>query len=366
MKNQILTVSFMMAAIISASGQVKEETKKTATFNKQDYSKNIVSKSEASEQLFLFAHPLTAHNSNNRFKVSEVQDKRIMLLNAYNFDFGYTSPSSNYVGHLNIFSPSLTDKRWGFNTGIMKISYNQKDSDNVYRNFRENVFINPFDELKDSIRYLRQINSYKSETQNTIWSFYIQGLKEFTEKSADNHIYWHFHMELLASKLVSTLSVKNISTDTALFTMPVPNGFVIRNNISSEIESSRNTLSGYFGAGLTFNLQPWEGGSFFFQPTIGFTTNKPSVNSIDLSSTTILPAGIGRPRTSTVFGKTWNPFYLVRASYTHVVNKDSSNSSTLVFGVDIRGLFPYYAPQYAAYVGLNVGVDSILELVKGK
>lgn len=162
------------------------------------------------------------------------------------------------------------------------------------------------------------------------------------------------------------LSVKNVATDTALFTLPASNGFVIRDNISSEIKNSRNTLSGYFGAGLTFDLQPWEGGSFFFQPTIGFTTNKPSINSIDLSSTTLLPAGIGQPKRSPVFGKTWNPFYLVRASYTHIVNKDSEKSSTLVLGIDIRGLFPYYAPQYAAYIGLNVGVDSVLELVKGK
>lgn len=364
MKNKILTVSFLVAAITIATAQKKYGVQQTASITVQEYTKNETSKVESPDQLFLFSRPLPVKNSKS-FNVSEVQNRRIMLLNAYNFDFGNTSPTSNYVGHLNIFSPSLA-KRWGFNTGIMKISYNQKDSDNVYRSFRENVFINPFDELKDSIRYLRQINSYKSETQNTVWSFYIQGMKELTNTSAKNHIYLHFHMELLASKLTSTLSVKNILTDTTLFTMPAPMDFVIRSNINSEIKSSRNILSGYFGVGATFDLQPWEGGSFFFQPTVGFTTNKPSVNSIDLGSTIMLPRGIGQPKQSTVFGKTWNPFYLIRASYTHVVNKDSSNSSTLVFGMDIRGLFPYYAPQYAAYVGLNVGVDSILELVKGK
>lgn len=33
--------------------------------------------------------------------------------------------------------------------------------------------------------------------------------------------------------------------------------------------------------------------------------------------------------------------------------------------MDIRGLFPFYAPQYAAYIGLNVGLDSILDLIGG-
>lgn len=188
MKNQLLTLSFLLATVINASGQAKEELQKTASLKMQAYTKNEISKKGTLEQS-LFFNTLLSVNSKKKFDVSKVQDKRIMLLNAYNFDFGNTSPSSNYVGHLNLFCPSITAKGWGFNTGIMKISYNQKDSDNVYRNFRENVFINPFDELKDSIRYLRQINSYKSETQNTIWSFYIQGMKELTKTSSSNHIY---------------------------------------------------------------------------------------------------------------------------------------------------------------------------------
>lgn len=188
MKNKILTLSFFIATIMNVSGQKKAQLLEATSAEIQDYAVNTLSKTEAIEQPLLLAHSLLPLKSNKSFKVSEVQNKRIMFLNAYNFDFGNTSPSSNYVGHLNLFCPSITKTGWGFNTGIMKINYNQKDSDNVYRNFRENVFINPFDELKDSIRYLRQINSFKSETQNTLWSFYIQGMKELTNVSAKNRV----------------------------------------------------------------------------------------------------------------------------------------------------------------------------------
>jgi hypothetical protein len=311
--------------------------------------------------------------------INKIQDNRIMFLNAYNFDFGNTSVSSNYVGHLNLFSPSLNKKDketeseitmnderwgWGFNTGILKINYNQKDSSNTFKNFKENVFINPFDELKDSIKYLKQVNNYKVETKNTVWSFYVQPTFELTKASNMQHIYIHGHAELLAIHWSSSTSIVNVKQDTGLYTKAAYPNFVIRSRLSDQISSSSNTLSGYFGAGVTFDLKPWSKGSFFFQPTLGFTTNKPSSSSTDIA--TSIQLGSRDPKASSVLGKTWNSFYLVRAYYTHAISKTPErDGSTIVIAMDIRGFFPVYAPQYAAYIGLNVGLDSILDLIKG-
>lgn len=314
--------------------------------------------------------------------ISKIQDDRIMFLNAYNFDFGNTSLASNYVGHINLFSPSLSKQEtsesrekikmkqerfgWGFNTGILKINYNQKDSSNRFQNYRENVFISPFDELKDGTKFLRQINNFKVETKTTVWSFYVQPTFELTKASGSQHIYAHFHSELLAAKWSSTTNIINVqeSKDTGVYTQSAYPDIVIRSRISSEVSNSSNTLSGYFGVGFTFDLKPWERGSFFFQPTIGYTTNKPGASSTDISNSIRLGAGV---RSGSVFGKTWNSFYLVRAYYTHSIAKTTSDKgATIVLGVDVRGLFPLYAPQYAAYIGLNVGFDSILDLVQGK
>ena len=317
----------------------------------------------------------TDESETNKEGVSKIQDDRIMLLNAYNFDFGSTSLSSNYVGHLNLFSPSLSKKRgnkmqeerfgWGFNTGILKINYSQKDSSNTFQNFKENVFVSPFDELKDGLKYLKQINNYKVETKNTVWSFYVQPTLEFTRATAKNHIYAHLHAELLASRWSSTTKINTVKEDTSVFNNPIPVGFAIRSRLSEEVTTSSNVVAGYFGTGITFDLSPWNGGSFFFQPTVGFTTNKPSLSSTAISNNIRVSATGLKP--GIVYTKRWNSFYLVRAYYTHSISKTpEKEGSTIVLGMDIRGFFPDYPPQYAAYIGLNVGLDSVLELIKGK
>lgn len=291
--------------------------------------------------------------------VSKIQNNRIMFLNAYNFDFGSTALSSNYVGHLNLFAPTLEkdDKsrtKWGFNTGIMKISYGQKDTSQT-REFliEENIYANPFDTLGEGVKYLRQINGYKTEKKNTIWSFYVQPVFELTSATRQ-HIYVHAHLELLASKWSSTTTISNKFQDTALYSVSNKN-LVIRRATTNSSTYTINSLSGYFGAGFTFDLRPWTGGGFFFQPTVGFTSNSPSPSSVDINTSVRFGSN---PRSGST--RNWNSFYLVRAYYTHVINE-----ATIIVGTDIRGLLPLYAPQYAAYVGLNLPIDSILGLIGG-
>lgn len=112
-------------------------------------------------------------------------------------------------------------------------------------------------------------------------------------------------------------------------------------------------MSGYFGAGLTYDLQHWKGGRFFIQPTLGFNTSSVLINSVienNKITATKQPELI-----NCVEG-----FYLVRAFYQHV----ATGSATLIIGLDIRGRLPIYSPNYAAYAGINLSIDKITELFK--
>lgn len=293
-------------------------------------------------------------------KTGDLSDRnRIMLLNAYNFDFGSTSLKSNYVGHLNFFAPHLgKNSRWGFNSGIMKINYGLKDSTSTgFTSAPENILLSPFDSIKPGLKYLREINSYKTEKSNVVWSFYVQPTFEILRKSKtkNQRIYLHLHMELLASKWMATTSITNLKRDTSILP-PNFTASVFRNNLTSTNTYTINSLSGYFGAGFTFDLIPWKDGGFFFQPTLGVTSNAPSLSSVDIAT------GLGPNSFNRESPRTWRGFYLVRANYRHLLSKDA----TVVIGMDIRGLLPLYNPQYAAFVGLNLGLDSILSLIGGE
>lgn len=289
--------------------------------------------------------------------LSEKRAKRLMFLNAYNFDFGATSLSSNYVGNLNLFAPTL-EGRWGFNTGIIKINYGQNDTTVQERQVIENILLSPFEQISSGGKYLKQLNSYKTTRRNTVWSFYVQPIYKIGENSDEkryqNNIYIHGHVELLAAKWTSKTTITNMKQDTAIYT-PAP-GFVAKSLLSSTSSYSHNALSGYFGAGLTFDLNPWEGGGFFFQPTVGITSNHPQPSSVDINNP-VFPTG-GKDYKE----EKWHSFYLIRAYYNHKLGENS----TVVIGVDIRGLFPLYEPLYAAYAGVNISLEKALKVITGE
>jgi hypothetical protein len=280
------------------------------------------------------------------------QKGSMMYLNAFNFDFGNTGSQSNYVGHLNVYRPDL-QSRWGVNAGIMKVNYTQDDSTINERHVIENVLINPYEELKDNSKYLKQINSYKTKRTNTVWSLYVQPLYRLTNPDIKSAVYAHGHLELLPTKWSSKTTITNIRQDTATY-LPSPS-FVARTILSTTSSYTINGVYGYFGFGFTFDLQLWEKAKFFIQPTIGTTSNFPQPASIDINSSTF-------PDHKNPERDKWSSFYLVRAYFTQEIN----DNSKIVIGTDIRGMFPLYAPLYAAYVGLNLSLDKVLELIKGK
>jgi len=281
----------------------------------------------------------------------DVVSNQIMFLNGYNFDFS-GQLASNYVGHLNLYSPQPIKKgmvRWiGFNAGIMKLNYNNNDTvQNMI--VRENVSIDPLQTPVNGTKYLKQFNSYTTQIKQTGWSYYIQPLFQLTNLKSPQKIFLHGHLELFTNKFQVTTTISNLRQDSAIFDTSKP--VVLRGNLGGNQSVLKNNfIDGYFGGGVTFDLQPYKSAEFFFQPTIGWTTGIPSLSPL---RTTDYNARIIN---STRKG---SGFYLIRSYYIQKL----TGASTLTIGVDIRGYLPTYSPQTAVYMGVNINTTDILALV---
>jgi hypothetical protein len=232
--------------------------------------------------------------------------------------------------------------------------------------------MHPLDSIKQGSKYLRQFNKYITTRSNFTWSFYAQPLiriiswpskKNKKNSIAPNGVYFHGHLELLVNKTNVTTNVTTMQQDTAL--VDTTKGLTYINYQPNPLIFDKTFLNGYFGVGLTFNVDPFGNGNsrFFFQPTIGVTTNYPSWASQDISSTVvnIVPTRSGKlvPGYTTV-SSGW--FYLIRAEFSQKL----SNNSQIIIGTDIRGLLPRYAPLFAAYVGLNINLDALAGIFSDK
>jgi|GEM_PF-3064499 len=277
------------------------------------------------------------------------------FLNAYNFDFGNTVVNSKYVGQVGFFKRdafTAFGKNIGVIAGVMKINYGVPngfggDSTLISNTVIQKFKINPFDGLDATSigkPYLNQYNKYITAYKtNSAWSFYVQPTIELTNNS-HSHIYAHMHAELLVNNYSSQTIKKTIRQDTAIFKnedigKPMPYSLTDTTTYIS------NSVGGYFGIGLTFDIALWKNGRFFFQPTIGRST-------------------IGDPLIGYApqAGGSWKGFYLIRSNF----NQSISQNSMLILGIDIRGMLPKYAPRYAAYIGLSLGLDNLLNLINGK
>ena len=278
--------------------------------------------------------------------VRKTTEDRVMFLNGANFDFS-GKLAANYVGHFNILAPDIDkSERWGFNTGIMRLNYFNVDTLRE-RTTIENVLLDPlYPELKTGDRYLRQLSKYSTVVKNSVWCFYVQPMYRLTEKSGRSAIYAHAHAELLAKKFSAVTKIKMMKQDT--LTVGTDENLVARADVGEEYTYSSTSLDGYFGLGLTFDLVSGEKSSFFFQPTFGVTTDNP----IEVNGAVLATRSYSRA------DDPMRGFYLVRAYYTHVV----SDNATLNIGTDIRGILPKFDPLYAAYIGVNVNMEGVLNL----
>lgn len=278
---------------------------------------------------------------------------QLTFLTAYNFDF-FGKLNSNYVGVFNVYltgrdrirkNRSEGRNHWGLNAGMMKINYGLGDHDITSRNLFQNVKISPLDSASPGGRYLRQYNKHSTSTTNSSWSWYAEPLlllNPDTYEKAGAKIFLHGHLGFFKSTLRRNTKIENLAADTGI--IPTT-GLSLIPMIEHETTSDSIFSGGYFGLGFTFDIRVNKGKSnLFLQSTAGYTTNHPSPASVPGWN------GSGNSRY----------FYLVKANFSHNLGA----SSQVIVGQDIRGFWPSYNPLSATYIGLNLKVEKIFDLLK--
>jgi hypothetical protein len=354
MRTLILGIVIQLVVNFSLFGQDKKSTEKST--------------SNSTGQL---TNPSTTTTTNQTETEKEfIHD--ITFLNAANFDFTGTKNVS-YLGKLSFNALSLSKSRWGFIGGIQRINFTFRDSTRSGF-YKENRCIKPLDERKMGLKYLREYNKYENKLSNTAWSFYFQPtLRVLTQNSSIDAngqkrygMFVHIHTELLVNKTNVVTTVSNLQRDTLVYDLTKPLGPIYYFN-SNPIIRNNTILSGYFGTGITLNLDPFgnKKSEFFFQTTLGWTTNSLSWISQDIEiGINPDPKNPNNPLPVTPFGdgdSNSEGFYLFRSEFKHLFNSNVQ----LVIGTEIRGILPIYAPTYAAYTGLNLSLEKIADIFKG-
>lgn len=301
----------------------------------------------------------------------------ITILTAANFDFT-NKVSASYLGLFNIFAPSALGSEGGVIAGIERISYstaslNNNDSSVTY--FSTRNLINPLlrftytmgphkgmDSIPPGTSYHKQFYQYTYSNENVVWSFYVEPtilIHKFSYQDPQTGVFVHTHFEFLVNEWTRTTNFTTLN-DTILKVNaadpPLTNNVYVP--VAKTLNSNFNFMSGYFGAGFTLFLRPFPTDSLthlLFQPTFGIAIYSPNFD--ELYSSTAVPAPNGQ-LPITPYNTKAKAFYLMRASFL----RDLTSNSQLVVGFTIRGLLPTKYPQYAAYIGLNIGLTALTNL----
>lgn len=301
-------------------------------------------------------------------------------LNAVNFDFS-NSKGGNYVGHLNVWNYDAVNNetttttralklkkdggdyknnwRIGYNCGIMKTDYASKGPLDTSYDYDEKVLMHPLDEIKVGNQYFKQYNKLTNESRNVTWSAYIQPTLSLYYKP-NIKVLLNGHVELFVDEWTTTTTIKNYQqeafdiTDENIDTLKSP-GNVNRVNkfegslsdpFISTVRSQKTTLN--FGMGVTFDMKIPGIGSLFVQPTVYVAT-------LDSDS----PQGIDKNTLQYITAK--------RSKWAHLgriyLNINLTDNASAIVGVNIRGKFNE-TPTHSFYVGANLGLDGIKELIK--
>lgn len=317
---------------------------------------------------------ITKEDPDSKTNKSDPTPTGFSFVNAVNFDFDGAT-NSNYVGHFNIFKPELIYlgknkigkknrffQSLGLNVGIMKINYSKGgDSLNKEYFYFEDVLVKPLDKIEVGAKTLRQCNKITTTSKNTTWSFYFQPTVSIYQNE-NVKLLFHLHDELFVDKWTTTINVSNIQQDTlALLTPDLERRFNKVNKFSKSpndiltTTSTSTKINFNYGLGLTLQAKLWPGGLLFAQTTVTCSKRSYQPQSIDNNS-------LKYTRTENL-NCTTN--YLTRLSLQHNI----SSSIDAVIGIDVRGKFnpePTYSPTYAAYLGLNVGLEGITGLLGKK
>jgi len=308
---------------------------------------------------------------------------KIMLLNAFNFDFS-SNLSASYLGLFNVYAPRLipckihhpifrkiTIDRIGMNAGIQKSKYdNNLDSASAsykYLNMLQNSldYYQPADTLRTGAKYTAYYNKYNVTYTNSEMSFFVQfmGRLNFTKdhsKTGTAQLYLHLHIELVANDLTQQVSYQHIAADSSRTVSAAnhPADFYI-NNPDNPVMTRQKVLSSYLGLGLTFTARPFKKDFFMVQGTFGWAINTPDFK--ELSQFTPKKQKETDASGPFFYLSGWRSFFLVKSTFMHQFNEDSQIVIGFTERVPITGQI---YTQYAAYVGLNLGIEHIVNTVK--
>jgi len=312
----------------------------------------------------------------------------ITFLSAFNFDFS-NKFSSSFLGLFNIFAPhafrgkrkSWFNRNVGVNVGFEKVDYttgsiNGNDSsESEY--FHQNILVHPLDlyrtygDLNDTIRagaaYYRQLNKYTFTFSNTVYSFYWQFLinshwltDEYDKKAG---IYFHAHLELLINQYTKTANIQTIDQDTQMVAASQThntNGFTYSS--VNQIVTNYNFISQYYGLGLTAYFRPFyqvKDTHIFAQLTLGAAQNTPDLTNLYNDA---IPPNLNSTYNYSSTYTQFETFYLFRFKFIEQITKNSD----LMIGFNLRGAFnPSTYPQYAAFIGINLGLSPIITAITG-
>ncbi|MFM2231180.1 MAG: hypothetical protein RL607_2438 [Bacteroidota bacterium] len=273
------------------------------------------------------------------------KEARYTFLNAVNFDFN--DNKTNYVGHFNIYVPSIEKNRWGINVGILKVNYQTRDS--IINYATQNVLQQPLDVPDaDGETYLQMYNRSATTTQVTATSFYAQLLWK-TSKVGKATIYLHAHAELLYTQYRVNTYLKTLQQDTITIGTqnPAPDPTSLVKRLDTTTSKTVHLASPHFGVGSTIDFNFKDDCTLFLQPTVGVALNY--VNRFPAQDA-------DGNYTLQTYSKAQG-FFMVRTYFQY----NTSSATQIILGTDIRGMLPDQQPYFAAYVGLNVGIDKLFK-----
>ncbi len=273
---------------------------------------------------------------------------KYLYLNGFNFDFN-NSDKSRYVGHLNIYVPAKTS--WGYNTGILKLNYQSKDTVVSYQ--KDNVLKNPLQDIKTDSTYQKQYNRYSTYAKTSSFSAYFQLLYKiarFDDNFKGTTIYFHLHSDLSSTKYEINSRIKTLDTLNVKYkdASDFPENTI--DLILPQRNFNINLLNGNFGLGATLDLKFLDNCSLFVQPTIGIAVRHKELTSELEQIKTPLP----------IVNNNVSTFFLFRSYFEYNV----SQLSQLVVGIDVRGKIPNQLVFYSIYAGVNIGIDELGKLLQ--
>ncbi|HEX8426404.1 hypothetical protein [Hymenobacter sp.] len=291
--------------------------------------------------------------------IADTTYNSLKILTAASFDFFGKSQFKNFTGDLTVSMPELwligNTFTMGINSSIF--NYNYYTADSTRRTpYGENVLIGPTTRalIADSTRFVRNRYNLESKTDIKTWGYNVQllfGLNDLDKKRMVRS-YYTLHLEGLSTQENTTYKKFITRTDTLVYTAADASANLPFTGTAraTDTQGVNERTRAYFGVGYTTYVAIPKKFDFYGQGIIGIGTNAPVRNV----SITDLPGGGRLTRTITTSDRLG--FYLLKTRITEKFTKLNGTA-----GVEIRGNIGETKPIIAAYLGLQIGLDTFFK-----